>query len=86
MAGARHATAEQSFKARRQADLELRSCVLDTGLKRSPELSAEYDLSEEEIAIIYTAIANLMYRAVRIGGIPCSTLPWRWGYGWPECK
>ena len=34
---------------------------------------------------LYAAIAELMYRAVRIGGIPCSGLPWRWGYGWPEC-
>ena len=33
----------------------------------------------------HEAVASLMYRAVRLGGIPCSGLPWRWGYGWPEC-
>jgi hypothetical protein len=85
-AGTREATPEQSFTARKEADLELRSCVLGIGLQRSPELSVEYDLSRDDITIIYTAIANLMYRAVRIGGIPCSALPWRWGYGWPECN
>ena len=31
------------------------------------------------------AIADLMYRAVRIGGVPCTGLPWPWDYGWPEC-
>ena len=42
-------------------------------------------LSTEEVARIYKVIGDLMYRAVRIGGVPCSGLPWRWGYGWPEC-
>jgi hypothetical protein len=37
------------------------------------------------VGFIYQGIADLMYRAVRLGGIPCSGLPWRWGYGWPAC-
>lgn len=85
MAGARDSSAEQSFSARKEADLELRSCVLGIGKRRTPELSAEYDISEGDIDILYTSIADLMYRAVRIGGVPCSGLPWRWGYGWPDC-
>jgi hypothetical protein len=28
----------------------------------------------------------LMYQAVRLGGGPCTGLPWRWGHGWPECS
>jgi len=31
-------------------------------------------------------IAEIMYRAVRLGGAPCTTLPWRWGFGWPKCE
>jgi len=79
-------TAIQSFDARKEADLALKACVLEIGVERAPELSAQYDVSSREITILYTAISDLMYRAVRIGGIPCTGLPWRWGYGWPECE
>ena len=40
---------------------------------------------QSTVETLYAANAELMYSAVRIGGIPCSALPWRWGYGWPEC-
>ena len=84
-AGERSVTAEMSFTARRQADESLRSCVIEVGLSRAPELSEQYELSVEELGQVYQVIGNLMYRAVRIGGVPCSGLPWRWGYGWPQC-
>lgn len=80
------ATAAESFEARKAADLALQACVLETGMKRIPELSTEYTISPREVETLYTAIAALMYRSVRIGGMPCTGLPWRWGYGWPECE
>jgi len=79
------ASAEESFVARKQADLALLSCVVETGNTRVEELTVKYDVSAETVETLYAAIAGLMYRAVRLGGIPCSGLPWRWGYGWPEC-
>jgi len=79
------ASAEESFVARKQADLALLSCVVETGNMRVEELTVKYDVSAETVETLYAAIAGLMYRAVRLGGIPCSGLPWRWGYGWPEC-
>lgn len=79
------ASAEASFAARRAADLELRACVLATGAARAPALSALWGVSEARVATLYTAIADAMYRAVRVGGAPCTPLPWRWGYGWPAC-
>ena len=85
-AGSRSDTAEMSFEARRKADLELKKCVIETGINRSPELTKEYNISDEELKHLYDSIANLTYAAVRIGGMPCTDLPWRWGYGWPECK
>jgi hypothetical protein len=85
-AGPSDATADESFEARKKSDLALKTCVLETGKKRTPKLSAEYDVSAREVEILYAAIANLMYQAVRIGGMPCTGLPWRWGYGWPECE
>ncbi len=84
--GPRETTVEESFKDRKKADLALKSCVMQVGLKRAPELSSQYDVSIREIGAIYTGIAELMYRSVRIGGMPCTGLPWRWGYGWPECE
>ncbi len=84
--GPRETIAENSFEARKEADLALKDCVLQIGLKRRPELSTEYDILPREAEIIYTGIADLMYRSVRVGGMPCTGLPWRWGYGWPECE
>ena len=77
---------EEGFMARKQADEELRSCVVDTGFDRATTLSNDYDVTIETVEGLYTTIADLMYRAVRVGGVPCSGLPWRWGYGWPSCK
>jgi len=74
-----------SYQARKQADLALKACVLETGVKRAPVLIAEYDISAEDVAFIYASIADLMHQAVRLGGLPCTGLPWRWGYGWPAC-
>jgi hypothetical protein len=85
-AGGRSLSAEESFAARLKADESLRRCVLDTGNERAPELFQQYGMSADEVEDVYVIIANLIYRAVRIGGIPCSGLPWRWGYGWPACK
>jgi len=79
-------TASESFALRKQADLELQACVRETGMARAQALVDEYGLSIDQVAALYETIAELMYRAVRIGGVPCSGLPWRWGYGWPACN
>jgi hypothetical protein len=81
--GAREA--EASFVARRDADAALRACVIAEGAGRRAALAARYDVPPERIAQAYRAIAESMYTAVRFGGGPCSGLPWRWGYGYPNC-
>jgi len=78
-------TAEESYRARFAADEALRACVLDTGARRVQQLSETYDLSRGRIAGAYGIIADAMFDAVRLGGGPCSGLPWRWGYGYPGC-
>jgi len=85
-AGPIEMSALQSYVARKEADSALRQCVLETGAQRSPELSAVYGVSEEHVRALYRGVAELMYRAVRLGGVPCSGLPWRWGYGWKQCE
>jgi len=78
-------SAIESFEQRREADLHLQSCVVKTGAERSGSLKDVYKLSDQQLEVLYQTIADLMYRAVRLGGMPCSEQPWRWGYGWPEC-
>ncbi|PIE57617.1 MAG: hypothetical protein CSA33_07155 [Desulfobulbus propionicus] len=85
-AGPKNSPPEKSFQNRKAADEQLRLCVLATGTTRSAVLSAAYHLSTEEVESIYQVIGDLMYHAVRLGGVPCTNLPWRWGYGWPECE
>ncbi|TVP84146.1 MAG: hypothetical protein EA347_11215 [Thioalkalivibrio sp.] len=77
--------ARESYRARFVADEALRECVLETGVRRTPYLSETYGLSERQIAGAYGLIADAMFDAVRLGGGPCTGLPWRWGYGYPGC-
>jgi len=83
--GPAHADAKISFEARRIADKQLRRCVIEVGQERREDLATAYGLSQERVALLYRTIAEIMYRAVRLGGAPCTPLPWRWGFGWPQC-
>ena len=84
--GAGTLSASESFERRKEADLDLKACVVDTGVWRSAALQDSYGLSEAQVRGLYEAVSELMYRAVRLGGIPCTNQPWRWGYGWPRCR
>ena len=79
-------SASESFNQRKDADLQLEACVVSFGVDRSSALGDLYGLSEPQVQVLYRTIAELMYRAVRLGGIPCTDQSWRWGYGWPECR
>jgi hypothetical protein len=79
-------TAGESVTARLSADGALLLCVMETGDRRAPEVAALYDLSEEAVRAGYEAVAAAMFRAVRLGGAPCSGLSWRWGFGLPACR
>ena len=70
---------------RKEADQALRQCIIDTGAELAPRLSLQYRISEENIHQAFSITAEAMYKAVRLGGLPCSLLPWRWGYGWDNC-
>jgi hypothetical protein len=66
--------AKQSFDARLLADQNLSKCVANFGKQETTPIMHQYQL-----------LADMMYSAVRLGGAPCSGLPWRWGYGLPNC-
>lgn len=74
-----------SFAARAEADAALGLCVRARAEAAEPRLSAAYGLTPAQTAALHAALAEAMVAAVRIGGGPCTGLPWRWGYGWPGC-
>jgi hypothetical protein len=76
---------ENGFSKRMQADQALRSCVQAYGPRLAPELATRHGLAGERVTSIFNVAGEMMYQAVRIGGKPCTLLPWRWGYGWPQC-
>ena len=78
-------SAAEGYTKRKRADEELRQCVIATGTELTPTISSEYALSEQKVQQAFLVAADLMYRAVRLGGQPCSLLPWRWGYGFDNC-
>jgi hypothetical protein len=77
--------AQASFEARLRADEALKLCVVETGQRRLAEIASVYNVEETSVREAYRAISNALFIAVRFGGAPCSGLPWRWGYGYPDC-
>ena len=76
---------EDGYTKRLKADRALRQCIVDTGAGLAPGLSLEYKVSELRVRQAFSITAESMYKAVRLGGLPCSLLSWRWGYGWDSC-
>ena len=77
--------AVDGYAKRKKADEMLHGCVTDTGKAMSAELSEELNAAPAQIESAYAVAAELMYKAVRVGGKPCTIFSWRWGYGWPLC-
>ena len=68
------------------ADEELRQCVRQSAMSQADKLSISLGVSPQEVTDMINLTADLMYTAVRLGGGPCTGLPWRWGHGWPKCS
>ncbi|RMG53384.1 MAG: hypothetical protein D6717_11220 [Gammaproteobacteria bacterium] len=76
---------EGGYAARLAADQALRQCVLDTAAAEGDAWAAQVGIPPERMQALMRQVAGAMYLAVRLGGGPCTGLPWRWGHGWPEC-
>jgi hypothetical protein len=61
------------------------ACVTATASDRDDVLQELYGMTETQVRLVYHAIGTAMFQAVRLGGGPCTGLPWRWGYGYPHC-
>lgn len=73
------------YEKRREADLVMKKCVIASATQHKQRLAQEFNISETQVDKAFVIAADLMYRAIRIGGKPCSIFSWRWGYGWPAC-
>lgn len=78
--------AQESYDLRLAADEAFRTCVYETRRGREALLAGRYGLTPHQIETAYAVLSDAMFDAVRIGGLPCSGLPWRWGYGYPPCR
>lgn len=74
------------YEKRQQADRALQQCVLESGRAKADNLAYQLGMTRAETLDLISLTADLMYTAVRVGGRPCTGLPWRWGHGWPECE
>lgn len=74
------------YHKRKQADQAFKSCVVDIGEQKKQEYSDVLQTTPQQVTKIFQLAANVMYRAVRIGGQPCTIFHWRWGFGWPPCS
>ncbi|MGF1660419.1 MAG: hypothetical protein ACFCUS_13410 [Rubrimonas sp.] len=70
---------QASFAARLAADEALRACVAEALGE------AAFGLPPDLAPAAAAATADAMFLAVRLGGGPCTGLPWRWGYGRAPC-
>ena len=78
--------ADTSYAERLAADRDLQACVVETGESRRDEIATLYQVTPDRVSAAYAAIAGAMFFAVRVGGWPCSGLPWRWGFGYAGCS
>ena len=59
---------DNGYEKRKQADSELRQCVIRSGQERQQELTRRLGLTPREIEESFALVADMMYQAVRIGG------------------
>lgn len=76
---------KNGYNKRKKADQALKQCVINSGRRLSPQLAIRFNLPETRLNQLFNLMAAMMYQSVRVGGLPCSLLPWRWGYGWQHC-
>lgn len=77
---------EDGFSKRQLSDARLRACVKLTATEQGEQIAETLGLPSQEVIVLINLTGDLMYQAVRLGGAPCTGLPWRWGHGWPSCS
>jgi len=81
-----HGLGAGGYQRRLTADRALRQCVLDTAAAHRENWARRLAIAPARLDDLMRGVAEAMFLAVRVGGGPCTGLPWRWGYGWPPCN
>lgn len=76
---------EGGYIGRLRADNKLREDIIVYGIENTETLKKSTGLeTDEEVVFLYERIAGLVYQGVRLGGAPCTGMPYAWGYGYNE--
>mgnify|MGYP001015016648 CR=1 FL=1 len=76
-------TGEGGYIGRLQADNKLRLDIIQYGIENTETIKKRTGLSTDaEAVFLYETIAETVYRAVRLGGAPCTDTTYAWGYGY----
>lgn len=78
-------TGEGGYVGRLRADNQLRTQIIEYGIEHAQDIKDRAKLgTEAEAVFLYETIAGAVYRAVRIGGAPCTGELYAWGYGYNQ--
>jgi len=76
-------TGEGGYAGRLLADHTLRSEIISYGIANTEKIKDRTGLrTDEEAMFLYEVVAETVYRAVRLGGAPCTGTPYAWGFGY----
>jgi hypothetical protein len=76
-------TGEGGYAGRLLADHALRSEIISYGIANAEKIKDRTGLrTDEEAMFLYEVVAETVYRAVRLGGTPCTGTPYAWGFGY----
>lgn len=71
------------YVGRWQADLQLRADIIEYGITHVADIKARTGIAtDEQVYALYEVLAETVYRGVRLGGAPCTGMPYAWGYGY----
>lgn len=74
---------EGGYVGRLKADMVLRDEIIQYAITHTSEIKQRLGLDTDEAAIfLYESIADAVYHGVRLGGAPCTGMPYAWGYGY----
>jgi len=73
------------YVARLEADNALRAAIINYAIEHTAEIQSRTGIQlPEEVIFLYEIIAETVYRGVRLGGAPCTGMPYAWGFGYNQ--
>ncbi len=71
------------YVGRLRADMKLRTDIIEYAITNVSTIKERTGLTtDEQVIFLYEILAEAVYRGVRLGGAPCTGMPYAWGYGY----